>query len=259
MRRLFFLLTFILSINPLFSQIQVRQAYKFYGPTGLPQEPWIVVQQTSAPAFALLDSNYIFVYTFSLPIPSNAHSWNVIGVSPDFDDDPEIEALYQVFDTVGGFRSYVVLRDLWNNLNQLEFSHQDSLYYAWTSYFKGERVFIVYNQENQIFFRSGVKVAVEEGDLSFTGPNEKSFVFSNIINPVIIQFNLPRGSIAGIDIYDSSGRLVRKFEERYYEAGENSIYWDSKDSRSNLLPAGRYLVSFRTDDGELNESFIILK
>ncbi len=259
MRGLFFLSAFVLSINPIFSQIQVRQAYKFYGPTGMPQEPWIVVQQTSAPVFALLDSNYIFVFTFSLPIPSNAYSWNIMGVSPDFDDDSDIEALYQVFDTVGGFRSYVVLRDLWNNQNQLEFSHQDSLYYAWTSYFKGERIFIVYNQESQVLFRSGVKVAVEEGEDFFMGPGENSFEFGSFINPVLIQFSLPRGSIAAIDIFDSSGRLVREFREKYYEAGENSIYWDSKDARGNLLPAGRYLVSFKTDDAEINESFVILK
>lgn len=256
MKKILLTISFLPALNPLFSQIQVTQARKVFGPTGLPSNPLIVIQQNVAPIFAIMDTGYTILGTFSLPLPSNVYAWDIVGVSSDFDDDPEIEALYWVYDTVGTDHSYVVLRDIFYNTNQLEFNNPDSFYYAWTSYFRGERIFVVYNTNAQILFRSGVSVFVEENPGVFPVPDVSGMIFDRSLNPAEISFFMPVEGNVSIEVIDVTGRTVVNSDFGFFEAGQHRFYWQPRDYKGRLLPTGKYFVRINKDGTSAGETFI---
>jgi hypothetical protein len=56
-----------------------------------------------------------------------------------------------------------------------------------------------------------------------------------------IQFGLPAAGSARLDIYDVSGRLVRRLVDGTLAAGNHEIQWDGRTDGSTSLPSGVYL------------------
>jgi flagellar basal-body rod modification protein FlgD len=58
------------------------------------------------------------------------------------------------------------------------------------------------------------------------------------------------GSSSGVtvQIFDSTGRVVRTLDEGAREKGNHLIQWDGKDDSGNTLPNGRYTFSVTAGD-----------
>ena len=57
-----------------------------------------------------------------------------------------------------------------------------------------------------------------------------------------IVFDVPRPTRVTLSLYDVSGRLVRSFGEREWQAGRHQLAWDGTDDRSRRVSAGRYFL-----------------
>ena len=69
-------------------------------------------------------------------------------------------------------------------------------------------------------------------------------LFQNVPNPfahsTLIRFELPSAGEARLEIYDTQGRLMRRFATRY-EAGRHEIAWDLRDGHGRIVPPGIYV------------------
>lgn len=54
------------------------------------------------------------------------------------------------------------------------------------------------------------------------------------------SFETPRSGKTGLRIYDQSGQLVKTLLDAELPAGRQTITWDGRDDKNNLLPAGIY-------------------
>jgi len=57
-----------------------------------------------------------------------------------------------------------------------------------------------------------------------------------------LEFALPRTGDASLEVYDASGRLVRRLVQGALPAGAHSTAWDGLDAGGHPAPAGVYLV-----------------
>lgn len=71
-------------------------------------------------------------------------------------------------------------------------------------------------------------------------------------SPLTLNYDLEgRAEKVTVEIYDSSGGLVRRVVLGPQEAGENSFQWDGKDALGNSLPEGDYtyrIIATAPDD-----------
>ena len=66
-----------------------------------------------------------------------------------------------------------------------------------------------------------------------------------------ISFDLSREANVAIDIYDSSGNLVRTLlDDALYNQGQNSVIWDGKDNQGRFVPTDFYRVTIQAHNGD---------
>jgi len=58
--------------------------------------------------------------------------------------------------------------------------------------------------------------------------------------PGRLFFELPERLPVTLRVYDASGRLVRRFDDRVYRAGRREVEWDGRDDAGRQLPSGVY-------------------
>jgi flagellar hook assembly protein FlgD len=76
----------------------------------------------------------------------------------------------------------------------------------------------------------------------------------------IIGYSVPGSGDVRLEVYDMSGRLVKRLEDSESpEAGEYSIEWDGRDASGSLVPDGVYLYRLTTSDGSLVRSLVLLR
>lgn len=66
---------------------------------------------------------------------------------------------------------------------------------------------------------------------------------------VQLSYQMTQSGRVAVDLFDSNGRRVRSFEQRGASAGAQTVPWDGRDDRGNLVPAGTYFARVRTPDG----------
>lgn len=71
-----------------------------------------------------------------------------------------------------------------------------------------------------------------------------------------IELSLAKAQMLGITVFDAQGALVRDFGERAYPAGDQTIYWDGLDGRSQAVRPGRYRILVRTAAGKAMERWL---
>ena len=83
-------------------------------------------------------------------------------------------------------------------------------------------------------------------------------------NPTVastrIDFALPRDGGAGVTlrVYDSVGRIVRRFPESF-SPGRNEVVWDGADDRGSRVSPGVYFVRLRTGARELSQRLVLVR
>ncbi len=255
---------FLTSLVSLHSQVLQWQGYWAGAYTsGTPSSPWLVMQQTSAYSFQIIDTNYQTVTTFSLPIPGGALYYNIIAASPDFDTDGNIEVLYQYTDSVN-YTGHIFLRDISTSSNQLTFSDTDTTYYAYTFYFGNERTIIIAGSFNNgthtYLYRSNNPQSIGN-----SGNDTKNFQpFMNLYpNPALhfseIHFAVPENSNVELTIYNHSGRKVKTLKNAFMKKGEYTIPWYGTDSNNKILPSGSYFFRIDINGKMVSKKMIMLK
>lgn len=103
-------------------------------------------------------------------------------------------------------------------------------------------------------------VIIEVGSSSYTINNDRTYPLDNsgvgiagdarwfrtYPNPfsssATLSFSVPRGEVAGVEIYDVRGRLVRLFPAFEASGDVQSVIWDGRSMDGNEVPAGLYFV-----------------
>jgi hypothetical protein len=82
-------------------------------------------------------------------------------------------------------------------------------------------------------------------------------------NPVAgasrIAFVLPQqSSRVKLELFDSSGRIVRRFAEPW-AAGRNEVVWDGTDDRGSRVAPGVYFYKLRAGERELTQRMVVVR
>jgi hypothetical protein len=59
---------------------------------------------------------------------------------------------------------------------------------------------------------------------------------------VTIQFEMDRGEMVSLSIYDVCGRRIKKLKNAYLPKGSYTIYWDGRDDKEERVESGVYFV-----------------
>jgi flagellar basal-body rod modification protein FlgD len=69
------------------------------------------------------------------------------------------------------------------------------------------------------------------------------------VNPQTLGFNLPVGAIStSLELLDSSGGVIRKWQSSYMPQGDHRVTWDGTDQNGNNMPPGRYTLRIAAKD-----------
>ena len=63
----------------------------------------------------------------------------------------------------------------------------------------------------------------------------------------MIRFTVPANMGISLDVYDISGRLVKKLAGGVPTAGSYFVVWDGKDSNGIEVPGGVYMYTLKVD------------
>jgi hypothetical protein len=61
---------------------------------------------------------------------------------------------------------------------------------------------------------------------------------------VTLRYAQPREGAGAIDVFDASGRRVRRIADGWLAAGESVVTWDGRDAGGARVPAGVYFARF---------------
>jgi len=75
----------------------------------------------------------------------------------------------------------------------------------------------------------------------------------------VITYEILKDAFVFLEIYDISGRVIRKIVEGKKTPGIYKIYWDGKDEKGKELPSGKYLCILFVNNEPIKQSFIMLK
>ena len=99
----------------------------------------------------------------------------------------------------------------------------------------------------------GKDVEDEEYDDLLPYKFELSQNYPNPFNPVTtIEYSLPRRSHVTVEIHNVLGQKVRTLVAGIQNAGYQSIQWDGRDDKGNVLPSGVYI--YRLEAGKSSQS-----
>ncbi len=231
--------------------------------SGVPSDPWLILQPTSAYNFQIIDTGYNTVANFSLPIPANAYAYSVIAASPDFDTDANIEVLYQYMDaTYYTYRAF--LRDITTSSNQLTFSDNDTTYYGYTFYFGNERCIIItgtYDSNTHAWlYRSNNPQSITEEEKDAGRPHPFLSLYPN---PAVkwseIHFTAGKKGNVTVEIYDVTGRKLKTLINAMLPEGEHMVLWHGTDSQNRVMPAGTYHCIVTIDGEQSSRKLIMLR
>jgi len=94
-------------------------------------------------------------------------------------------------------------------------------------------------------------------------PGRGTFSLAPVPNPfnpsTELRFRLPAAGDVAIQIFDSSGSLVRTFDLPDQPAGTGSVIWYGRDQQGRALASGLYLVRLRSEDFQATARVTLLK
>ncbi|HEX7878363.1 MAG TPA: FlgD immunoglobulin-like domain containing protein, partial [Candidatus Eisenbacteria bacterium] len=83
----------------------------------------------------------------------------------------------------------------------------------------------------------------------------------NLPNPMTastqIGYRLDQAGEARVDLFDVSGRLVRRLEAGTFEAGDRTVTWDGRDASGGIAPPGIYLYRLSVNGRSLSRKLIL--
>ena len=84
--------------------------------------------------------------------------------------------------------------------------------------------------------------------------------FPNPFNPITeIKYELPNDEFVDLIIYDLMGRNVKKLISKYHSAGTYSIEWNGTNNVGELVSAGMYFYTFKTNNFSQTRKMMFIK
>ena len=95
--------------------------------------------------------------------------------------------------------------------------------------------------------------------VEFEGLNLSNY--PNPFNPVTaIKFILPKEEFAEIKIFNIKGQVIKSFPRMLYNAGINTVNWDSGKENDRRITSGVYFYQVRTESGlSQTKKMVLLK
>lgn len=108
-----------------------------------------------------------------------------------------------------------------------------------------------------------LRAIVDYEGIEETYTAEKKIVLKqNVPNPVFretkISYILPKNAEVKLEIYNSSGRVVKTIVNSMQSAGVREILWDRKNQNNKLVPAGVYFYRLNVDRQSFTKTMIVL-
>ncbi|MGQ9678961.1 MAG: FlgD immunoglobulin-like domain containing protein, partial [bacterium] len=76
---------------------------------------------------------------------------------------------------------------------------------------------------------------------------------------MVFSYFLPFAGEVKLDVYDRSGRLIRRFSEGEQPRGAYELTWDGKDGYGRDVPEGIYLVRLVTGKGAVTAKTLLVR
>ena len=141
----------------------------------------------------------------------------------------------------------------------------------WTNDIFGDSILSVY----QNHFCSPYPYCIEDyvGEQDITNCEQVSLIdealpitynlynaYPNPFNPVTtIRYDLPKGTLVNITIYDMMGRLVSNLVSSQQHAGYKSIQWNATNNQGQPVSAGLYIYIIEAGDYNQTKKMVLLK
>jgi hypothetical protein len=74
-----------------------------------------------------------------------------------------------------------------------------------------------------------------------------------------MRYTIPSKTDVSLDIYDATGRLVRRLVDDTQKPGAYSMKWDGDDTRGSKCASGIYFVKFEAGDYTSTRKTVLLK
>lgn len=75
----------------------------------------------------------------------------------------------------------------------------------------------------------------------------------------MVSFGLEESAEVVVNVYDVSGRLVRKLVQEFLAAGSYEKQWDGRDERGSTAAAGIYLLRLQRNGKVLTHKLVVTK
>jgi hypothetical protein len=114
-------------------------------------------------------------------------------------------------------------------------------------------------------FRGGYETVYSSQSLCHSSIDAKSLptVLKVLPNPftesIVLSYYIPRANKVELQIYDVSGRLIRRVCSEMCNPGHHVSVWDATDDTGKSVPVGIYFARFTTSDYESIKKLILLR
>lgn len=269
MKKIFVVMLLLCSVFAFAQQLELTingQAALF---ESAPNQRWLIGKVSNQ--FKIYEEDFTEVTTFDLGTHQNNVNW-LYGAARDFDDDDNIEVLYQT--DIGGNFS-IFLRDISTGQIQVQYNGNSSYwYYCFCyGYLGAERIFVIsrynmslYDYDVSYVYRSGVQTV----DIGQTDPLHSLSSLLNYPNPFIpgtggnsgttIEFSLNENSSVELQVFNCKGQFVKELiSDQTFDKGIHTIFWNGKDKNNIPLPSGIYVYDLEVNGKKQFNKTLILK
>ena len=235
-----------------------------------PDGNWLVVKEGNQ--YKIYQEDFEEIDSFSLANYDSYYT-TIYGASRDFDEDENIEILFQIMEENTYYNS-VYLLDISTNTIQIEYIGNSSYdYYCFgNGYLGNERVFAISRRNRNTneydasyVYRSGIEVSFSDQSIpkpmfqlnpSYPNPfyansNRKSFCN--------IQFSLKEKGSVSLSVFNMNGQTVKTLlENENLSSGDHVLQWNATDKNGRKVASGNYLYELKmNNETQIRKTIII--
>jgi len=102
--------------------------------------------------------------------------------------------------------------------------------------------------------------SVDEIDINLPESIKLRQNYPNPFNPITkIKFEIKNAQHVYLEIFDVTGKLIRKLIDNTMNAGIHELYWDGKNGNGKSVNSGIYLYSLRAGKVTLSKKMTLLR
>jgi hypothetical protein len=106
--------------------------------------------------------------------------------------------------------------------------------------------------QSQLGGSPGTEKSIEGVTSVTVGPNPASMA-------MFLRFQMAHRGQASVEIFDVSGRSVKRLFDGPAAAGLTELMWDERNARGELVGSGTYYIRFRLGNQELTRTAVVVR